>query len=182
MNVWLCVNVHVHWHGVANEPLTKRGLHINEWHLCDISNQKPTSRHSWCVCVYRQMWVKTREVKARGWSGDGGREKTQFIVSGINAHQNDRWEKYVISRWRLFSCVHIVRRVSEWVAQFIHHISIFHIYTKKCTKPKRHTANYDDDIVVVAAAIVCWYSFWRFCQNVAAACVASEVADVETVR
>lgn len=26
-------------------------------------------------------------------------EKAQFIVSGINAHQNDKWEKYVISQY-----------------------------------------------------------------------------------
>lgn len=36
------------------------------------------------------------------WMGIDLCSETQFIVSGINAHQNDKWEKYVISRWHLF--------------------------------------------------------------------------------
>lgn len=67
------------------------------------------------------------------WMGIDLCSETQFIVSGINAHQNDKWEKYVISRWHLFGVYIYIFWMS--VAQASCVIAAIRIGEKK----RRHT-------------------------------------------
>lgn len=112
-------------------------------------------------CLYMKKMSRRKQKKQD--ESCMAERKTQFIVSGINAHQNDRWEKYVISRWRLFSyvCKQCAwRRVSFahfyiWIDRYTY----IYIYMEEVREKHIHHI----EIYLYIYSSKWWWWWWRCC-------------------